>query len=129
MLAQNFKSATELGLDEKVLMGLHKVLTRLEINDLVYVPDAWGILEKGGTLPPNGFSMNIDLKREDCGTVGCLGGWTSIETGINCETIMGIENLERLFYPNSTEVNINYDDITTGTRAKTNQRGPYQKDQ
>lgn len=66
MLAQNFRTAEELGLTEKGYAGLHKVLRMLEGGELVYtrVPNV-----------PNGFNMNSCWEQNECGTVGCIGGW------------------------------------------------------
>lgn len=66
MLAQNFKTADELGLTEKGYQGLHRVLRMLEGGELVYTPH--------NTIP-NGFNMNATWYENECGTVGCIGGW------------------------------------------------------
>ncbi len=66
MLAQNFKSAKELGLTEKGLAGLLKVLRMLEGGELVFSKEC---------LVPNGFNMNYCWSQNECGTVGCIGGW------------------------------------------------------
>ncbi len=72
MLAQNFKGADELGLTEKGLQALIRVLRMLETNELVYSPDGMPI--------HNGFNMKLTWWENECGTVGCIGGWAGFYT-------------------------------------------------
>lgn len=66
MLAQNFKTPEELNLTEKGYVGLLKVLRMLESGEL-----AW----TNGAHVPNGFNMTTTWVENECGTVGCIGGW------------------------------------------------------
>lgn len=59
MLAQNFKTAAELGISEVEIQSLIKVL---------------GMLERG-EIDAAHFSMMNYRREEACGTVGCLCGW------------------------------------------------------
>ncbi len=67
MLATNFKSADELGLSEKGYRALHRVLRMLESGELVYTPL--------NHFVPKGFNMNATWEENECGTIGCIGGW------------------------------------------------------
>src|SRR5258706_8598852 len=116
MLAQNFKTHTELDLDEKLYNALKKVLVRLETNDLVFIPDQrYDGIELDFTKP-NGFNMNVVLMQDNrCGTIGCIAGWAAIEMGVKPYIVTGMageENteLEELFYPGR---NIKYSEINT----------------
>lgn len=105
MLAQNFKSAAELGIDPQIHTALQKVLTRLETGDLVHTYPY-------GAIPPNGFNMDIDLLMDGCGTVGCLAGWTAVEANLPVEQVITIRRLGRLFYP-GWKWSVDYDRVTT----------------
>lgn len=71
MLAQNFKSAVDLGLTEKEQSALIKVLGMLErgelVHDMHFKCDA-----------PNGFNMAHERFEASCGTVACVAGWCDI---------------------------------------------------
>lgn len=67
MLAQNFKSAAELGLKEDQRAALEAVLRMLERKEL-----------KNSDLSctiKNGFNMSRVWLENECGTVGCMAGW------------------------------------------------------
>ncbi len=121
MLAQNFKTHTELDLDEKLYNALKKVLVRLETNDLVFIPDERCDGIDLDFTKPNGFSMNLVLIQEKCGTIGCIAGWAAIEMGVKPYVVTGMAGetnciLEGLFYPPS---DINYKKIDTEQAATT----------
>ncbi len=74
MLAQNFKTAADLGISEAEVDALIKVLGMLERGDLV---------QSSYRHPqvPNGFNMSITDNKTDCGTVGCIMGWCRFVAG------------------------------------------------
>jgi len=61
MLAQNFKTAADLGIKDVELDALIKVL---------------GMLERG-EIDATHFNMQSFLRQADCGTVGCICGWAN----------------------------------------------------
>lgn len=67
MLAQNFKSAADLGITPPELRALTQVLGMLERGDLV---DAVTFFEEGN----NKFHMGTS---GECGTPACIGGWAA----------------------------------------------------
>lgn len=73
MLAQNFKTADELGLHPKEHQALIKVLGMLERGDLRYVPPHEEC--------DDGFNMGTSGR--GCGTPACIGGWAASLMGID----------------------------------------------
>lgn len=71
MLAQNFLPAKELGLTDKGLEVMIRILRMLESGELKWTPV--------GKPIPNGFNMGrgweTHYQGEECGTVGCIAGW------------------------------------------------------
>lgn len=67
MLAQNFKAAEELGLTERGRDALIRVLGMMDRGELKDTPR--------GCFIPNGFNMGVTWYENECGTVGCIGGW------------------------------------------------------
>jgi hypothetical protein len=74
MLAQNFKTATDLGISEVELDALIKVLGMLEREELVYT-------SFHSPTVPNGFNMTVTDHQDECGTVGCIMGWCRFVAG------------------------------------------------
>jgi hypothetical protein len=74
MLAQNFKTAADLGISDAELDALIKVLGMLDRGDLVHV----GPQDQS---KPNGFNMSPVLRHNECGTVGCIAGWVKVISG------------------------------------------------
>lgn len=75
MLAQNFKSATDLGISDVEQGALINVLGMLERGELV----------KTDHMKPtihNGFNMSRISRKTECGTVGCILGWCRFLGGI-----------------------------------------------
>lgn len=70
MLAQNFKTATDLGLNDLSHTALTKVLGLLERQEVKWTDKYTPI--------PNGFNMGAVLQQEECGTVACILGWAMI---------------------------------------------------
>jgi hypothetical protein len=77
MLAQNFKTATELKISEEEQAALIKVLGMLERGELVDAPSCFYITH-------NGFNMNC--QGEGCGTAACIGGWVATIIGVRQKT-------------------------------------------
>lgn len=76
MLAQNFKTAKELGLTKKGLEAYIKTLRMLESGELVYTPQ--------GHFVPNGFNMaTVWVEEASCGSIGCIIGWAQHLAGPN----------------------------------------------
>lgn len=69
MLAQNFKTAADLGISDKEHQALVSVLGMLERGELRTTRN---FLDPN---IPNGFNMAIIGKQTECGTVGCILGW------------------------------------------------------
>lgn len=82
MLAQNFKTATDLGITEAEQEALIKVLGMLERDELVHYRRpafiCWSQVEPD---IPNGFNMETQGIRKPCGTVACIGGWVAFLIG------------------------------------------------
>lgn len=77
MLAQNFKTAEELGLTDKGLVAMTQVLRMLESGELVWTPQ--------GHFIHKGFNMSpVWDEKPDCGTVGCIAGWSNHLAGREC---------------------------------------------
>jgi len=72
MLAQNFKTAADLGISKAEHLALQKVLGMLERQE--FVETDW---KSDGPLPPLGFNMGMCFDKDECGTVGCIGGWAA----------------------------------------------------
>lgn len=68
MLAQNFKTATDLEITEDEHAALIAVLGMLERGELAHDRSKTGML-------PNGFNMDCWGSQTECGTVGCIYGW------------------------------------------------------
>lgn len=100
MLAQNFKTAAELGISENEVRALTKVLGMLEREQLHHVPEK----SRG-----HGFNMAISERYTECGTVGCIMGHARAVGGTNLFIRMASfpffifnekkKNLAKLFYP------------------------------
>lgn len=84
MLAQNFMSATDLGITEEQHAALVKTL---------------GFFERG-EVPSDRFHMDFWILHAQCGTVHCIGGWAERFAGD--AIFLGKERpdaLQKLFYP------------------------------
>jgi len=72
MLAPNFLSAADLGIDPEVRDALIQVLHLFETEELVHVLDP---TETVRPIEGKLFSMNEWATHFPCGTVRCIGGW------------------------------------------------------
>lgn len=102
MLAQNFRTAAELGLTDKQLEALIKVLGVLERQETFYVPNARG-LDEGPAPTPVGFNMEWVFGQSDCGTTACILGWAMHFAGENSfDGVMPGKLLELFLYQTPT---------------------------
>lgn len=76
MLAQNFKTAADLGISDVELDALIKVLGMLERGEIVLIPTrdlAQGL--RASESDPTHFNMGFVHAGFDCGTAACMLGW------------------------------------------------------
>lgn len=84
MLAQNFKSAADLGITEPQLSALQKTLVLLETGKLTHIrlcdiKERWLVV--GDEVFTGGFNMHVVLGSHDCGTAGCIYGTAKLISG------------------------------------------------
>lgn len=116
MLAQNFKSAADLGITEPQLSALQKTLVLLETGKLRHITDddakirvrnSW---REAGVEPrfDGNFNLSTWGMEASCGTVACIGGTAEAITGVSFDGWMDRpgSGLNNLFAPNeiSTEL-------------------------
>lgn len=77
MLAQNFKTPVDLEMDEKDFIAHVQFLGILERGEIIY-QDAWR---------PKGKGFNMSLAFANCGTIGCIYGWTQNMQGKKIDQI------------------------------------------
>ena len=83
MLAQNFKTAHELGIRDEQLDALQKVLVLLETGKLTHTPADHSNYKIYPEAPFTGhFNMAAWRQETDCGTVCCIGGTAEAISGI-----------------------------------------------
>ncbi len=101
MLAQNFKTATDLGISEAQVAALQKVLVLLETGKLTHTPADGNNYEIYRDAPFTGhFNMAAWRQETDCGTVCCIGGTAEAISGIPfCDDYEESEELCDLFHP------------------------------
>lgn len=105
MLAQNFKSAADLGLSEPQLSALQKTLVLLETGKLRHVPSPT-LYTSGGTDFSFKFNMAAWSRDGDgeCGTVCCIAGTAELVGRVDfCERLAA---LDELFYANNCDKNL-----------------------
>ncbi len=103
MLAQNFKTAEDLGIQDEELAALITVLGMLERGELKHVPDdssrgAFPVYPQHAKVGM--FNMNWWSNAVDCGTVCCIGG--TVEAIMKKYLSDGSSrnpHLRKLFYP------------------------------
>jgi hypothetical protein len=78
MLAQNFKTAAELGVNEAEMSALIRVLGMLEREELPHDPNCE--TERG-----DAFRMNGLWHGNECGTVGCIAGHVAAQVSKGTE--------------------------------------------
>ena len=107
MLAQNFKSAADLGISDKVYEALKKTLVLFETGKVMW-QDVDSAINRGpdeGNNSPITFHFNMDqwAVKHDCGTIRCIGGMAEAIGRFRFTEWGGGEimppELESLFYP------------------------------
>jgi hypothetical protein len=101
MLAQNFKSAEDLGISEKDRNALMKVLVMMETGKMTYVPGREVGLHGRHGVCDGYFSMNLSFGRHECGTTNCIRGAAIAVGGAEFQgnpIFVGSGGLEQLFY-------------------------------
>lgn len=71
MLAQNFKTPVDLGIEDREFSALVRVLGMLERGELV---DVQYRTEDTNLL---GFNIGCQYAENECGTLACIGGWAA----------------------------------------------------
>lgn len=103
MLAQSFKTAAELDLDEEVHAALQKVLVLFETGIIFHVPDHLNVINPDGDDVGwrGGFNMSEwATDSHGCGTVCCIGGMVEIVGGFKPHTMQYAKvGLRNLFFP------------------------------
>lgn len=99
MLAQNFKTAADLGIRDAELASLVAVLGMLERGELEHEQHYRSTTEPGVT-----FNMATWHREHDCGTVCCIGGAAQIISGAEWDVAAITDRgramaLAQLFYP------------------------------
>lgn len=114
MLAQNFKTAEDLGLASDQHAALVKVLGMLDRQELRHVqvrlPDHHLI----HATEKHAFNMCV---WDGCGTAHCIGGWAEKVSGVSFGRRKHTPQLFDLFYPPLSLVGYDYSCITTQQAA------------
>ena len=99
MLAQNFKTAEELGISEAQLGALQKTLVMMETGKLSHVPqtDVKADFKVSSELNQF-FNMIISYGHADCGSVGCIRGTAERVGRVEFPVLRGPKGLTDLFY-------------------------------
>lgn len=126
MLAQNFKTADDLGITDEQKDALIKTLVLLETEKLrhynpegeyISVTNDWF---EAGIEPrfDGNFNLGTWASQQECGTVCCLGGTAEAISGVSFRGWMDSENcaLRDLFAPYSISCE-RWRDITTSQAA------------
>lgn len=112
MLAQNFKTAAELGIAEDEKSALAQVLGMLERGELVHCP-----LKSAPLVTSHRFNMGTwDGMLSGCGTVYCIGGWAEKLLG-RVAFCNSPKSLDKLFFPDDYHNRIRQLDDITVTQA------------
>lgn len=111
MLAQNFKTPSQLRITDEQHHALITVLFALERGELTHV--AVDTPEKD--QPAQAFNM----MEWGCGSIACIGGWAERLCGVKFEPCLIPKPLDQLFYPDSYSeyVGERMDKITTAQGA------------
>lgn len=128
MLAQNFKSAEELYLNEKQYQALIKTLKMLETKKLKHIDlNDFEILSLSEEQVGLVFNMNRWNCTESCGTVCCIGGSAEIIGNLEKGELDSLSDklhydskgeLYQLFFPGGTNNKYVWSKITTEQAAQ-----------
>jgi hypothetical protein len=104
MLAQNFMTAADLGLEPEEKAALVTLLGMLERGELVHVPNEDVIPMGVAKKFTGGFNMGVwKAETENCGSVCCIGGSAELVGGLREDQLFGRAHgnpdLEELFFP------------------------------
>lgn len=106
MLANNFKTAADLGLSEKEFRALVTVLGMLDRGEIAYSPRGEATDRLGGAAPI-GFNMWHFFGKTECGTICCICGWAEYVGNLRPESLIkkrfDTPQLNELFDPPSLE--------------------------
>jgi hypothetical protein len=126
MLAQNFKTAAELGLNDVQLDALQKTLVLFETGKVVFATEIFvGLcaVEQSSEFTGH-FNMANWSARGKCGTVGCIGGTAEMIGGLPINSLNDASNynyaLENLFYANDAKVRLEKITVEQAARALRN---------
>lgn len=101
MLAQNFKTAADLGITDVQKDALAKVLVLLETGKLKHVEvNEEEDLEERPTFCEN-FNMRFWAVPSNCGTAACIGGTAELIAGVQFNGWTANPGLAELFWPSS----------------------------
>lgn len=105
MLAQNFKSAADLGITESQLSALQKTLVMLETGklrhfDILSIPDRR--FEHSYEFSGD-FNMGAFHAKHECGTACCIAGTAELISGAKFIGESRSNELDELFYMNSLD--------------------------
>ena len=111
MLAQNFRSADDLGITEPQNAALRKTLVLLETDKLMHVEPVDRCADRGSFT--GHFNMCEWNTASACGTVCCIGGTAELIGNVKFEPQALPEGLDELFFPNALRI----EDVTTSQAA------------
>jgi hypothetical protein len=116
MLAQNFKTADDLGLTDQHLDALIKTLALMDSGKLTHVINYDYVWANGRTEFTAHFNMADWSAPSECGTVCCIGGTAEYVGNISFGEIKNTnQKLHDLFYPYVVEAG--WDKITIAQAA------------
>lgn len=116
MLAQNFKSAIELGIPEDQVSALQKTLVLLETGRLKHAPYSNTLVGRGAPFTGH-FNMAGWHRSVDCGTACCIGGTAELVGSVVFDIIGRPAALKKLFYPDGRMDTITPDQAATALRS------------
>ena len=111
MLAQNFRSADDLGISERQHDALRKTLVLLETGRLTHADPGRPRADRGRFT--GHFNMREWNTVGECGTICCIGGTAELVGDVQFDPERLPEGLDELFFPNSPHV----EDITPSQAA------------
>lgn len=98
MLAQSFKSHTDLGISDVELGALIKVLGMLEREEIPFAPVSDRPAPAGLKAIPTHFNMILVKSKVLCGTAACICGWAREMAGDDVFNRPMSRSLSALFY-------------------------------
>lgn len=122
MLAQNFKTAIDLGISEAQADALRKTLVLLETGKLQYFDVSNLYNSQRFCGHPREFSGHFNMEtfgtRHECGTAACIAGTAELISGIKFVGMDRPDALENLFYGDDASGNqLSLSEITPSQAA------------